>query len=387
MSLTKSRVGAVGAVGGGVDVGVVGGGVGGFCSGGVFYVVGVGVSVAVVVAYAGMTILSRGNAYIDRVLLSHFYGVDDENEFGVIDDNEEIRTQCVETALRLLATASNHTRDGVRKFKTASECSRLKRSPRRIIKATAAEDLRRRCENPKKAFVDYTSSHADEMEGKQFTTNQGPRNFNESTSAWKDKPDFNWDNDHNEPVSTKEEVIEETEELGEETEGETKEEEEDDLEYFDTFPAVEELRYHKWLLNNPRPPGSTPRVTNQCDVQAQLLFDRNFTYECDFVMLEDTSSVIDPYLGVMVLGKPFTKETRLICNKYEGTITFETDKGKITFKMPHKMEGFKRIDKDILKTDNILPFLITGDDSDQAKTHYLNSLNLGPTYRHDESMP
>ncbi|GJU49167.1 hypothetical protein Tco_1218722 [Tanacetum coccineum] len=31
------------------------------------------------------------------------------------------------------------------------------------------------------------------------------------------------------------------------------EEEEDDLEYFDTFPTIEELGYHKWLLKNPRP--------------------------------------------------------------------------------------------------------------------------------------
>nr|GEY96584.1 MAK10-like protein [Tanacetum cinerariifolium] len=167
--------------------------------------------------------------------------------------------------------------------------------------------------------------------------------------SWNDPRDFvkpvkeisclkmSQDNDHNAPVSTEEEVIEETEELGEETKEETKEEEEDDPEYFDTFPT-------------------------------------------------DTSSVIDPYLGGMVLGKPFTKETGLICDRDEGTITFERDKGKITFKIPHKMERFKRIDKDILKTDNILPFLIIGDDSDQEKTYYLNSLNLGPTYRRDESM-
>nr|GEY19930.1 zinc finger, CCHC-type [Tanacetum cinerariifolium] len=145
------------------------------------------------------------------------------------------------------------------------------------------------------------------------------------------------DNDHNAPVSTEEEVIEETEELGEEIKEETEEEEEDDPEYFDTFPT-------------------------------------------------DTSSVLDPYLGGMVLGKPFTKETGLICDRDERTITFERDKGKITFKIPQKMERFKCIDKDILKMDNILPFLITGDDSDQEKTHYLNSLNIGPTYRREKSM-
>ncbi|GKF10523.1 hypothetical protein Tco_0048449, partial [Tanacetum coccineum] len=42
------------------------------------------------------------------------------------------------------------------------------------------------------AFVDYASSHNNEMGGKKLTTSQGPRNFNEATNAWKDKPDFNW---------------------------------------------------------------------------------------------------------------------------------------------------------------------------------------------------
>ncbi|GKD49285.1 hypothetical protein Tco_1278261 [Tanacetum coccineum] len=41
-------------------------------------------------------------------------------------------------------------------------------------------------ENPEQAFVDYASSHCNEVGGKPFTTNQGPRNFNEATNAWKD---------------------------------------------------------------------------------------------------------------------------------------------------------------------------------------------------------
>ncbi|GJS34603.1 hypothetical protein Tco_0532985 [Tanacetum coccineum] len=47
-------------------------------------------------------------------------------------------------------------------------------------------------ENPEQAFVNYASSRNDEVGGKQFGTNQGPRNFNEATNAWKDKPNFNW---------------------------------------------------------------------------------------------------------------------------------------------------------------------------------------------------
>nr|GEX04725.1 hypothetical protein [Tanacetum cinerariifolium] len=43
------------------------------------------------------------------------------------------------------------------------------------------------------------------------------------------------------------------EEVKEETEEETKEEEKENLDHFDTYPTMNELRYHEWLLNNPRP--------------------------------------------------------------------------------------------------------------------------------------
>ncbi|GJR70073.1 hypothetical protein Tco_0016138 [Tanacetum coccineum] len=47
-------------------------------------------------------------------------------------------------------------------------------------------------ENPEQAFVDFRSSRDNKVGGKPFTTNQRPRNFNETTNAWKDKPNFNW---------------------------------------------------------------------------------------------------------------------------------------------------------------------------------------------------
>ncbi|GJS56091.1 hypothetical protein Tco_0629453 [Tanacetum coccineum] len=38
-------------------------------------------------------------------------------------------------------------------------------------------------ENPEQAFFEYTSSRNNKVGGEQFTTNQGPRNFNESANA------------------------------------------------------------------------------------------------------------------------------------------------------------------------------------------------------------
>ncbi|GJT63564.1 protein kinase-like domain, concanavalin A-like lectin/glucanase domain protein [Tanacetum coccineum] len=148
------------------------------------------------------------------------------------------------------------------------------------------------------------------------------------------------------------------------------------------------LNYY-WImseeLKSRRKPSNPVKISNFVGrVKGLKVFVGNFTYKCDFVVLEDTTSIIDHYLGGMVFGKPFVKTTGLVYNKDKGTVTFEKDKENITFKLPHKMERFKHIDKDILKTNKIPPFIITRNDDDQEKTHYSDSLNLGPAYRRDE---
>ncbi|GJX61122.1 protein kinase-like domain, concanavalin A-like lectin/glucanase domain protein [Tanacetum coccineum] len=206
-------------------------------------------------------------------------------------------------------------------------------------------------------------------------------------------------------------------------ENEFEEEEEDDLEYFDTFPNIEELGYHEWLLKNPRPscvnakvrtrnlnnikiscmmghflkrqayidlespinvmsrlnyywimserlesrrkPSNPEKIFNFVGrVRGLKVFVRNFTYECDFVVIEDITIVIDHYLRWMILGNPFVKESKLVYDKDEGMVMLEKDNKKITFKMPHEMERFKHIEIEDLKTDNIPPFVIANDDSD-----------------------
>ncbi|GJS25766.1 hypothetical protein Tco_0486386 [Tanacetum coccineum] len=127
--------------------------------------------------------------------------------------------------------------------------------------------------------------------------------------------------------------------------------------------VMSKLNY-RWIMSDGlklrRKPSNPEKNCNIVGrVKGLRVFVRNFTYECDFVMLEDTTSVIDHYLGIMVLGKLFVEAFGLVYDKGEGTI---------------------------LKTDNIAPFIITDDDSDQEKIHYSNSLNLGFAYRRDENV-
>ncbi|GJS02017.1 hypothetical protein Tco_0318525 [Tanacetum coccineum] len=203
-------------------------------------------------------------------------------------------------------------------------------------------------------------------------------------------------------------TFESEEEFEEEIEVETEEEEEDNLERFNTFPTMKELGYHGWLLKNPRPqwvkakirtrnlnnvklhynwimsnrleprrnPSNPKKIYNFVGrVRGLKVFIGNYTYECDVMVLEDTTSVVDHNLGSVVFGKPFVEATGLVYDMEKGTIMFEKDKEEIVFEMPRKMEMFKHIDFTDIKTDRIPPFVIKSDDDNSEKTHYSDSLH------------
>ncbi|GJX86239.1 hypothetical protein Tco_0337013 [Tanacetum coccineum] len=201
----------------------------------------------------------------------------------------------------------------------------------------------------------------------------------------------------------------------EEVEEILKEEEDDeDDEKFNFFPTMEELTHHEWLLKNPRPPwvrariraGSPNNIKISCmvghlfirhahldlklpinimsrrqynqimtyglkpklkpsnpnktcnfvgRVRGLKVFIGSFAYECDFMILENTTSIIDNHLGEMVFGKPFIEGTGLAYNKEEGTVIFKHDDEKITFKMPHTMKIFEQRRLMGLSIDSIPP--------------------------------
>ena len=88
----------------------------------------------------------------------------------------------------------------------------------------------------------------------------------------------------------------------------------------------------------------------------------------------------------VVFGKSFVETTGLVYDMKEGTVSFEKDKEKIMFKMPHKMEMFKHIDFTDVKTDCIPLFVIKSNEDECKKTHYADSLSLGPEYKYDENV-
>ncbi|GJV25870.1 hypothetical protein Tco_1378565 [Tanacetum coccineum] len=93
-------------------------------------------------------------------------------------------------------------------------------------------------------------------------------------------------------------TVESEEEFEEEIKDEIEEEEEDSPKHFDTFSTIKELR-----LGPRRKPSNPGKICNFVGrVKGLKVFVGNFTYECDFMVLKDTTSVIDHDLGFLALG-------------------------------------------------------------------------------------
>ncbi|GJS58316.1 hypothetical protein Tco_0653100 [Tanacetum coccineum] len=84
----------------------------------------------------------------------------------------------------------------------------------------------------------------------------------------------------------------------------------------------------------------------------------------------------------MVFGRPFIEETGLVYNKGEGTVMFEQNDEKITFKMPHTMEIFRKTKPIGLSTDFIPPFAHE-ENFGHGRTYYYQSLLIVNEYKQD----
>ena len=62
--------------------------------------------------------------------------------------------------------------------------------------------------------------------------------------------------------------------------------------------------------------------------------------ETEFVILEDTSGIIDHRLGEVVLGKSFLDKSEASISEDSEMIAFEKGNRKVTFLMPHKSKRY-----------------------------------------------
>ncbi|GJY18726.1 hypothetical protein Tco_0390217 [Tanacetum coccineum] len=177
---------------------------------------------------------------------------------------------------------------------------------------------------------------------------------------------------------------------------------EQEVEYFDIFPTRSELAYHKYLMCGLIPSIflRNPIITEGCPsnlkipcnighvhmekayidlnsllnimnrmmynwimrrkldprensdrgvsnftgrIKGMYVFVGNFTFVMDFMIVEDISSIIDPRLSQVVLGKLFVDISNMTHDPPEGVVRFTNGTDEIAYKMPHKIEYYNSL--------------------------------------------
>ncbi|GJT95882.1 hypothetical protein Tco_1091400 [Tanacetum coccineum] len=111
-----------------------------------------------------------------------------------------------------------------------------------------------------------------------------------------------------------------------------------EVEYFDTFPTMSELAYHRKL--DPREETNRGVSNFTGKIKGMHVFVGNITYVLDFMIIEDISSIIDPRLSQVVLGKPFVEISNMTHDPPEGVARNEEDKRRGVEYMMRKILWF-----------------------------------------------
>ncbi|GKC89604.1 hypothetical protein Tco_1150253 [Tanacetum coccineum] len=117
------------------------------------------------------------------------------------------------------------------------------------------------------------------------------------------------------------------------------------------------------------------------------VFIGNFTYIVDFMIVEDISSIIDPRLSQVVLGKPFVKISNMTHDPPEGVVRFTNGTDEVAYKMPHMIEQYNSL-SDLEKEHTKSVYLRNEEDKRRGVEYvmskilgfYKECLELGPEY-------
>ncbi|GJU54706.1 MAK10-like protein [Tanacetum coccineum] len=122
-------------------------------------------------------------------------------------------------------------------------------------------------------------------------------------------------------------------------------------------------------------------------IKGMHVFIRNFTYVTDFMIVEDISSIIDPRLSQVVLGKPFVDISNMTHDPPEGVVRFTKGTDKVAYKMTQKIEQYNSL-SDLEKEHTKSVYLRNEEDKRKGVEYvmskilgfYKECLELGPEY-------
>nr|GEY21230.1 protein kinase-like domain, concanavalin A-like lectin/glucanase domain protein [Tanacetum cinerariifolium] len=154
-------------------------------------------------------------------------------------------------------------------------------------------------------------------------------------------------------------------------------------------PKDEGVKRLKIMIRKLDPIEDTNRgVTNfTVRIKGMHVFVGYFTYVIDFMIVEDISSIIDPRLSLVVLGKPYVEISNMTYDPPEGVVSFINRTDEIAYKMPNKIEQYSSL-SDLEKEHTKSVYLRNEEDKRRGIEYviskilrfYKECLELGPEY-------
>ncbi|GKD57329.1 hypothetical protein Tco_1290716 [Tanacetum coccineum] len=147
---------------------------------------------------------------------------------------------------------------------------------------------------------------------------------------------------------------------------------------------------YNWIMRRKLDPRDDPNmgVSNFTGrIKGMHIFVGNFTYVIDFMIVKDISSMIDPRLSQVVLGKPFVEMSNMTHDPSEGVVRITNETNEIAYKMPHKIEQYNSL-SDLEKGYTKSVYLRNEEDKRRGVEYVMNKLlrfykeclELGPEY-------
>ncbi|GJT27736.1 retrotransposon ORF1 [Tanacetum coccineum] len=137
---------------------------------------------------------------------------------------------------------------------------------------------------------------------------------------------------------------------------------------------------YNWIMTTPLEPRkdskSPSRINNFTGrVRGMPIFIGNFTYASDFMIVEDISSVIDPRMSPVVLGKPFIELSNMTYDLSLGVVKFTKGVEEITYTMPYKIEQYDSLSD--REEENMKLVYFRNEDDKRKGVEYVMSKILG----------
>nr|GEV12097.1 reverse transcriptase domain-containing protein [Tanacetum cinerariifolium] len=142
---------------------------------------------------------------------------------------------------------------------------------------------------------------------------------------------------------------------------------------------------HKILIEDDFKPAKISNFTRR--IKEMHVIVGNFTYVMDFMIVEDISSIIDPRLSQVVLGKPFIEISNMTHDPPERVVRFSNGTDKISYKMPRKVEQYNSLSN--LEKEHIKSIYLRNKEDKRRGSEYMMNkilgfykecLELGPEY-------